>query len=247
MWMDYSTIQMYDNDILTPCIYCRYILVLRGKGNILIDNNAFSIYQHDVIIIPANTSGYFEIKDSSQNSMMLGIIELHDTETSVNINIIPGENTDLIRRVFYLGLDTQEASFPHADMVNSAMHQLMFSVLIAADLKTHIMNPKVYTVINDIDRHFTEVEYDVRPVIEKTGYTPNHFRKLFREETGLTPTEFITLRRLDLSIALFRQFKDRIPVKEIALQCGYQDPYYFSKQFKKRFGNSPQKYVDSLN
>ena len=249
MWMDYSTILMYDKDMLEPCAFRRYIIILRGNGGLSIHDHEYTLNQHDAIIIPPDTKGRWISRDSRHNSVLLGCMELRDTvavAASVNISIIHGENTDLIRRVFYLGLDTQDSEDPNFDSVNSAIHQLMFASLIAADLKTRIMNPQVYLVITDINHHFTEVDYDVRKVIEQTGYTANHFRKLFRKESGVTPIEFIMQRRLDRSVELFQQFKNRIPIKEIAWQSGYKDPYYFSRQFKKTFNISPQKYVERL-
>ena len=122
----------------------------------------------------------------------------------------------------------------------------MFSALIAGNLRARTMNTQVYDVIMDINEHFLETDYDVRQVIERTGYTVNHFRKLFRDETGVTPTDFVTIRRVDRAIELFQLYKDHIPIKDIAFQVGYQDPYYFSRQFKQRTGKSPQQFVSEL-
>lgn len=248
MRMDYSTIEMHDNEMLPPCSTRRYILVLRGGAAIHIENREIALAMHDIIIVPPETDALFRINPADgRQTLLLGCIEMSDTEmTSNSIDLITAENTELVRRIFYLGLDVQDINDPYYDSVNSAINQLMFSALIAADLKTHAINPQVYAVITDINKHFTDVDYNVREVIDRTGYSVNHFRKLFREEVGLTPTEFVTLRRLDKAVELFQQFKERIPVKEIARQCGYQDPFYFSRQFKNRFKMSPQQYVSQL-
>lgn len=248
MWMDYSMICMYDNESLPQSDSRRYILVLRGAADVHIDNLVFNLSQHDALIIPAKTEVLFRIKSTvAKHSLLLGCIEMNDAEiTTHNISLITAENTDFVRRVFYLALDMQDTTDPFYDSVNAAIHQLMLVSLIAADLKAHCMNPQVSAVITDINKHFTDVEYDVRKAIEQTGYTMNHFRKLFREEVGITPTNYVTLRRLDRAVELFQQFKDHIPIKEIAWQSGYQDPYYFSRQFKKRFKMSPQQYIEQL-
>jgi len=36
-------------------------------------------------------------------------------------------------------------------------------------------------------------------------------------------------------------FNDR-PIKDIAFGLGFDDPYYFSKRFRKNIGMSPKKY-----
>lgn len=34
------------------------------------------------------------------------------------------------------------------------------------------------------------------------------------------------------------------PIKSVAIETGYRDPYYFSRVFKKSMGISPEKYRD---
>lgn len=34
------------------------------------------------------------------------------------------------------------------------------------------------------------------------------------------------------------------PIKTVAMETGYRDPYYFSRVFKKSMGISPEKYRD---
>lgn len=200
---------------------------------------------HDLIDLPPQSSPVF--KSDKQEPILLGCIRPSDTMiTASGCRIVPAENTGLIRRVFYLGLDTQDVPAPAYDTVQAAIDQLMFSALLAGNLRARAINAKVFDVIMDINAHFTEVEYDVRQVIIKTGYTVNHFRKLFREETGITPTEFVTVRRIDKAVELFQLFKNRIPIKEIAWRVGYADPYYFSRQFKLRTGVSPQQFIEQI-
>lgn len=248
MGMDYSMITMHNNELLPPSTFRRYILVLRGSGIVQIDNRTFKLSLHDALVIPPKTNALFQIEsNASKQPLLLGSIKKSEPDiTAYNVSLIPAQNTDLIRRIFYLALDIQDITDPFYDSVNTAIDQLMFTALIATDMKTYTMNPQVYMVITDINEHFTDVTYTVKDAIERTGYSTNHFRKLFREEVGMTPTDFITRRRMDRATDLFHQFKDRIPIKEIAWQCGYQDPYYFSRQFKKNFNMSPQQYVEQL-
>ena len=83
----------------------------------------------------------------------------------------------------------------------------------------------------------------MRADIEKTGYTPGHFRRLFTKDTGMAPVEFLNLRRLQYAKTLMDQQKDRITVREVAEQSGFADAYYFSRMFKKMVGVSPKTYM----
>ena len=60
----------------------------------------------------------------------------------------------------------------------------------------------------------------------------------FRAETGQTPQQYLLTLRLRVGRALLIQ-TDR-SVQEIAAECGFADPLYFSRIFSRRFGESPR-------
>lgn len=245
MKIDYSTIIVGDNESLPPIDDFQYLLVLRGSGEFMHNARHYPFSLHDVIDLPPHCSPVFKLE--TQSPVLFGVVRPTDTKFFASAcHVVPAENTGLIRRVFYLGLDTQDVVAASYDTVQAAIDQLMFSALLSANLRARAMNTQVHDVIMDINAHFTEPDYDVRTAIDKTGYTVNHFRRLFKEETGVTPTEFVTIRRVDRAIELLQLFRDRIPVKVIALEVGFQDPYYFSRRFKQRAGVSPQQFLEQL-
>lgn len=83
------------------------------------------------------------------------------------------------------------------------------------------------------------LQIDVNDVVRSYGYTMNYYRKIFKDETGVTPAEYL----LDIRI---KKAKDLLlhnfAVGEVANKVGFPDPYYFSKVFKKKTGVSPKDY-----
>lgn len=72
------------------------------------------------------------------------------------------------------------------------------------------------------------------------SYSPSRFSSLFRQKTGYAPIDyFIHMKMQKASQHL--DFSNR-SVKDIAMSMGFDDPYYFSKRFKKITGMSPKKY-----
>lgn len=70
--------------------------------------------------------------------------------------------------------------------------------------------------------------------------SPNYFLKLFKNQTGLTPKEYILQVRLNN--ARFLLSNTNIKISAIASDCGFNDTSYFSMFFKKRFGLTPAEY-----
>lgn len=72
------------------------------------------------------------------------------------------------------------------------------------------------------------------------NYSTSRFSSLFKQKTGYAPIDyFIQMKMQKASQQL--DFTD-LSIKEIALSMGFDDPYYFSKRFRKMIGVSPQKY-----
>ena len=69
------------------------------------------------------------------------------------------------------------------------------------------------------------------------GLTPEHVNALFRKQLGITPTQFIHRERMLLAYRLLRD--KGLSVKETAQRVGFNDPFYFSRVFKKVMRRSP--------
>jgi AraC-like DNA-binding protein len=68
-----------------------------------------------------------------------------------------------------------------------------------------------------------------------------YFRRLFKEEYGVSPQKFIIDLRIQNAVALIST--GYYSLKEVALMSGYSDYKYFSIEFKKAMGVSPSQYI----
>jgi AraC family transcriptional regulator, arabinose operon regulatory protein len=72
------------------------------------------------------------------------------------------------------------------------------------------------------------------------NYSASRFSSLFKQKTGYAPIDyFIQMKMQKASQQL--DFSNS-SVKDIALSMGFDDPYYFSKRFRKIIGLSPKQY-----
>jgi AraC-like DNA-binding protein len=68
----------------------------------------------------------------------------------------------------------------------------------------------------------------------------SHFSELFRAQTGQSPVAYFIHLRVRFACRLLDLSEK--PIKVVAVETGYRDPYYFSRVFKKAMGISPEKY-----
>jgi AraC-like DNA-binding protein len=71
----------------------------------------------------------------------------------------------------------------------------------------------------------------------------SHFSSLFRKGTGMSPLDYFI--HLKLQQACLLLLTTQIKIKDIAADLGYEDPYYFSRLFKKYMNTSPLQYRSS--
>ena len=72
------------------------------------------------------------------------------------------------------------------------------------------------------------------------GFNPAYFSTLFKKETGERFTDYLASVRIQAAQKLLMGSDFSIPL--VAEKTGYGDVKYFSKQFKKAMGLSPQEY-----
>jgi AraC-like DNA-binding protein len=81
---------------------------------------------------------------------------------------------------------------------------------------------------------------DVSTLADIAGLSRSHFSRVFRHCEGVSPAEYILANRMRLAAS--RLVRSDEPVKQISLDCGFDDPNYFAKAFRKRYGASPTEF-----
>jgi AraC-like DNA-binding protein/quercetin dioxygenase-like cupin family protein len=83
----------------------------------------------------------------------------------------------------------------------------------------------------------------LRELAAQAGFSAQHLNRLFQRALGVTPLQCLTAMRMEKAAELLRDGK--LSVAAIAERCGYNDPYYFSRQFSRHWGRSPTAYRGS--
>lgn len=92
----------------------------------------------------------------------------------------------------------------------------------------------------EVVNHSLDAPTDGAALAADASYSQFHFIRLFREQTGETPSE--CRRRLLLERAAHQTIHTSRPITGIALDAGFDSLEGFSRAFRKAYGTSPSLY-----
>ncbi|WP_406873620.1 AraC family transcriptional regulator [Aminobacter sp. P9b] len=91
-------------------------------------------------------------------------------------------------------------------------------------------------------RYYIDENYEKEITVERlaalVGVTPQHLVSSFRKHVGITPVRYLWQVRANRGHFLLLQ--TGLAVSDIAYQCGYKNPFHFSRQISELFGLSPR-------
>lgn len=108
------------------------------------------------------------------------------------------------------------------------------------NLKTESTDSKIQKSVDYLHKHYTEKELTVETLAKQSYMSEVYFRKLFKQEYGISPQKYIVNLRIQYAISLISA--GYYSLKEVARLSGYTDYKYFSVEFKKKMGISPSQY-----
>jgi AraC-like DNA-binding protein/quercetin dioxygenase-like cupin family protein len=84
--------------------------------------------------------------------------------------------------------------------------------------------------------------WSVKDLAELAGVSVPHFFRCFARVTGSSPIDWLRRERINHAKRQLTETRDRI--RDIAERVGYNDAFYFSRDFRKLVGMSPRQYRD---
>ena len=85
----------------------------------------------------------------------------------------------------------------------------------------------------------------VKSLSRKACMSESNFYRVFKNELGISPTDFINNERIKLAVSLLQNPNKTI--KEIYQECGFESRSYFNRVFKRRKKVAPGDYQSQLN
>lgn len=162
------------------------------------------------------------------------------------VPVFAGLNRALVEKVFRRVFQLMQSSQPDAPVWLHAETARLLALLFESrqssdeasklepDLPARLRKPV------ESMRLYYHRSWPVSQLAALAGMSPSHFFRTFKQWMGTSPHEW--LRRQRITQAKRRLIETDDPIKQVALQTGYSDQFFFSKDFKQVTGYTPSEY-----
>lgn len=151
----------------------------------------------------------------------------------------------ILRRLVYLYTENH----PSKDFfVSNMLHELVVRILQANSRKTYQNQAKKlsgshrFAFVVQYIRENLGANITIEELSEKACMSKSNFHKVFRNEFGISPVDFINNERILRASQMLQD--SRYCITEIFLTCGFKNRSYFNRMFKRLRGMSPKTYQD---
>ncbi|MEX0323821.1 MAG: AraC family transcriptional regulator [Puniceicoccaceae bacterium] len=98
---------------------------------------------------------------------------------------------------------------------------------------------RVGNVIGALEKDYSR-DWKLEELLEIAHMSRSNLMRVFRKATGQSPIEYLVRLRIQKAMSLLRNTD--LTITEIALQVGFNDSNYFTRQFRKTTGQAPRKF-----
>lgn len=196
-----------------------------------------------------------QLRKDLESSFYLRILKPLVEGTSAFMPIVRAEEVDL---AFSFGdmIQTMSRAYEEHTPYYQEVMQAQLQLLLA-QLHAHhkIMSRTEVTKMNDcmiiikkairyMEAHFME-KMHISQIAAEVALSEDYFYKVFKKETGQTPSKYLQHVRLAHGRQLLRTTHKSI--SEIGEIIGFESTSYFIKQFKEAHGQSPKQYQKNFS
>ena len=152
---------------------------------------------------------------------------------------LPG-NPKKIARLFKDFLECRNKKEPGYHHRSIAYFHQILAECCKQNVQTEPKESKIQDSVTYINANYTKSDLQIKEIASKSFMSEVYFRKIFKDEYGISPQKYIIKLRLQKAAELIET--GDYSLKEIAVMTGYNDYKYFSSEFKQFFGTPPSEY-----
>ena len=220
--------------------YNALIFRIRGKAEVVKGDDRICLNKNDVTFVP---EGYeYNINTLSEEE----VIVIHFKASSAHARTVsnmhashPESFASLFEKLL-LAWQTRPCGFVYR------MDSLFLSILEqierqSKEMHTDSLEFRIQHSVDIIHENIANSSFSIDALANETGYCVSYFRRIFREQIGVSPKEYLINLRIRHAIALLES--GYYSVEQVAELSGFAYAKYFSTIFKRITGKTPSSYL----
>lgn len=244
---------------------CELSTIISGKGIYTVKDKSYTFGAGDVFVFNGDENHC--ITDISDNFVLLNIqfdsrILWSSTETFAAMQIFFARNmnfnnkidpknpktAEIHNKIIELEKELSKKQEGYQVIVKYTLFSMLITLVRSFDYidknKKYIrfqntvqpMENALCYIEENLDKNLT-----LKDIAERASMTPTYFSSVFKKMRGISPWEYITIKRVERAIELLKT-TNRTKL-DIALSCGFSSSSNFYKAFWRVTGRKPNDYV----
>lgn len=216
---------------------------LLGSGTATINGQAYPFQQGSIFCLAPGVAhgkvspdGFIDGSLMLRNFVPFGSSAIYHFEDDAN---------GTVQNLFGLMFEVLMKDGPNAQAVIHSIADAIYQMMISWSLTVN-RSPAVELFQKLLLDNLSNPDFDLAEDMKKSGYSSSYFRKLFKRITGHAPLGYLNHMRIEYARRQIQQYFGVRTLKEIAMNSGFSDPYYFSRVFRQYTGVSPTNYGREL-
>ena len=121
--------------------------------------------------------------------------------------------------------------------IMSIFYNIIYRLMSDSTPSSDILSP----ALKHLEENCFSNDLSISTLADICNISEVYFRKLFIKQYRIPPKQYI----LDIRIEKARQFltDGRLKIGAVSEECGFTNPYHFSRQFKNKTGLTPTEYM----
>ena len=217
--------------------------IFKGDMEIIIDGKSYLVKPGEIVLVCNEKEVDYLMGEDSQ----LSWVEIprppipHDSYIKIKDTPYILGATIRLMQLMDLGLQVNRKGIYGPTEFKNALGRAIFHEFFDQLRLEFVEKPLpdlVKKVKHYIEDHYT-AECDTKSISEYAGVSQRYLFKVFRDYLDSTPVEYLWQLRLNKGVELI--YFSGLKISEIAYQCGFKNPYHFSRYVRQHYGISPSK------
>ncbi len=252
------SINSFSQNVFTRQSSLEISYVLQGSYEAITEHFSCTLTEHDMIIIAPYDMHMVNIKDESENSMILTIhVDFSRMAESMagdpTVSFYSGVFTENKNSKTYFSLKRKIGELVKMLMEEKSnllhLNVLMAELVLLSAVKEQPTMEELplqseqqenyMKAIRYIDEHCGE-PLSLGDVAEQLSFSPSYTSKLLKKYTGISFIKYLSYVRVRNSLEILLEGKEQI--EKIALDCGMPNAKAYTNTFKELYGILPSTY-----